>query len=60
MTDPLAVPIPEAARICGVGRSKLYDEINKRNLRILKVGRRTLVTMEDLRAWLASKAKEAE
>jgi hypothetical protein len=59
MTDPLAVPIPEAARISGVGRSLLYSEITKGNLRIRKIGRRTVIMMDDLREWLASKAKEA-
>lgn len=59
MTEPLAVPIPEAARISGVGRSKIYDEISNRNLRIVKIGRRTVIMMDDLRTWLASKAKEA-
>jgi excisionase family DNA binding protein len=58
MTEPLAVPIPEAARLGGVGRSLIYSEIAKGNLRIVKIGRRTIVMMDDLRAWLASKTKE--
>ena len=55
MTEPLAVPIPEAARLGGVGRSTIYSEIAKGNLKIRKVGRRTIVAMDDLREWLASK-----
>ena len=55
MTEPLAVPIPEAARLGGIGRSTIYAEISKGNLKIRKVGRRTIVAMEDLRDWLASK-----
>lgn len=55
MTEPLAVPIPEAARLGGVGRSTIYAEIAKGNLKIRKVGRRTIVAMDDLREWLASK-----
>jgi excisionase family DNA binding protein len=57
--EPLAVPIPEAARLGGVGRSTLYAEISKGNLKIRKVGRRTIVAMDDLKTWLASKAGEA-
>lgn len=59
MTEPLAVPIPEAARLSGCGRSTLYAEISKGNLKIRKVGRRTIVAMDDLRNWLASKVGQA-
>ncbi len=59
MTEPLAVPIPEAARLSGCGRSTLYSEISKGNLKVRKVGRRTIVAMDDLRNWLASKVGEA-
>jgi hypothetical protein len=38
-----------------VGRSTLYNEIALGNLEAHKVGRRTIVTMENLRAWLASR-----
>lgn len=58
MTEPIAMPIPDAARISGVGRSTIYSEIAKGNLKIVKIGRRTVVRMDDLRAWLTSKAKE--
>ena len=59
MTEPLAVPIPEAARLGGVGRSTIYAEIAKGNLKIRKIGRRTVISMSDLRDWLASKTSEA-
>ena len=59
MTDPLAVPIIEAARLGGVGRSTIYAEIAKGKLKIRKIGRRTVVAMTDLRDWLASKTVEA-
>jgi excisionase family DNA binding protein len=59
MTEPLAVPIPEAARLGGVGRSTVYTEIREGRLAYKKIGRRTVITMADLRAWLASKTGEA-
>jgi excisionase family DNA binding protein len=59
MTEPLAVPIPEAARMSGLGRSTIYAEISKGNLKIRKVGRRTIVMMTDLREFLDSKIGEA-
>ena len=59
MDEPLAVTIVEAARLGGVGRSTIYSEISKGNLKVRKVGRRTIVAMDDLRNWLASKIVEA-
>jgi excisionase family DNA binding protein len=59
MIEPLAVPILEAARLGGVGRSTIYSEITKGNLKFKKVGRRTIIAMDDLRSWLASKIGEA-
>jgi excisionase family DNA binding protein len=56
MIEPLALSIPGAEKASGVGRSTLYKEIARGNLKVHKVGRRTLITMENLRAWLASKA----
>jgi len=49
---PLAVGIDEAARRAGVGRGLLYQEIGKGRLHIRKAGRRTLITIKDLTAWL--------
>jgi excisionase family DNA binding protein len=60
MLEPLAVPITEAARLTGCGRSTLYSEIAKGHLRIRKIGARTLIAMEDLRSWLASKVVEGQ
>ena len=57
MTEPLALNVPEAARLAGVGRSTIYTEISSGKLKIIKVGRRTIITMEELRSWLASKSQ---
>ena len=59
MIEPLAVPIPEAARLGGVSRSTIYAEVSKGNLKIRKVGRRSIIAMDDLRSWLTSKTEEA-
>jgi excisionase family DNA binding protein len=59
MTEPLAVPILEAARLSGCGRSTIYSEITKGNLKKRKIGRRTIIAMSDLHEWLASKIGEA-
>ena len=54
--DRIAVPIPEACRISGIGRSKLYEMIKTGDVRIAKVGRRSLVLIESLKALLLTRA----
>ena len=56
--EPLAVRIPDAVRMTGIGRSKLYELIASGDLDTIKVGRCTLVPMESLRA-LLGKARMA-
>jgi excisionase family DNA binding protein len=46
--------VEDAARIASSGRTTVYEEINAGRLKARKVGRRTLILDEDLRAWLAS------
>ena len=49
-----AVPIVEAARRAGVGRSSIYEAVNRGELRLKKNGRRSLILVDDLRAWVNS------
>ena len=44
--------IPRLLDIADISRTRLYEEINAGRLRIVKVGRRTLVTRAALKAWL--------
>lgn len=48
--EPLAVRIPDAIRMTGIGRSKLYELIASGDIVAVKVGRCTLIPMESLRA----------
>jgi excisionase family DNA binding protein len=48
----LAISIEEAARRAGVGRGYLYQQISRGHLRARKAGRRTLIALADLAAWL--------
>lgn len=52
---PITVSVAEAAKRLSLGRTKIYELIGKGALKTLKVGRRTLVTMESIHA-LASRA----
>ena len=51
---PLAYDILSASKKAGLGRSKLFEEINAGRLKARKAGRRTLILRDDLAAWLAS------
>lgn len=53
MQAPIAVTIPEAVKASGLSRSHLYEAM-KRDLPARKAGRRTLIMVADLEAYLAS------
>ena len=48
----LAVPIEEAARRAGVGRTSIYEAVNRGELPLRKAGRRSLIRIADLAAWI--------
>jgi excisionase family DNA binding protein len=49
---PVAVSVEDAARIAGVGRTKIYEAIEKKELASLKAGRRRLIRVDAIHAWL--------
>jgi hypothetical protein len=51
--DPIAVTVPEAVRLSGLSRTALYEAM-KQGLPARKAGRRTLIMVADLDAYLAS------
>lgn len=50
----IAYSLSEACGASGVGRTRLYEEINAGRLHAVKVGRRTLIPASALEAWLKS------
>jgi excisionase family DNA binding protein len=50
--DPIAVSPAEAARLAGIGRTTIYAAISSGSLSSLKVGKRRLIAVATLRAWL--------
>lgn len=48
----IAVSIIEAARRAGVGRSSIYEAAGRGEITLRKSGRRSLVLVDDLRAWV--------
>ena len=48
----LAYSVDEAARLTGLSRDLLYDEMRRGNLAYVKVGRRRLITRQHLSQFL--------
>ena len=54
--ERLAYSIDEAARLTGLSRDLLYDEMRRGNLTYVKVGRRRLITRHHLQEFLGDAA----
>jgi len=54
--ERLAYSVAEAAFITGLSRDLLYDQMRTGNLAYLKVGRRRIITRQQIEAFLASDA----
>lgn len=52
--EPLAVRIPDAVRMSGIGRSKLYQLSGSGELETVKIGICTLITLDALKSLLAN------
>lgn len=51
--EPLALPISAAVHYLGISRSAIYREAGNGRIRLLKLGRTTLVDLASARAFLA-------
>lgn len=56
--QPLAVGPEEAARASGTTRSAIYEAIARGDLDSFKAGKRRLIMVTQLQAWLNRMAKE--
>ena len=52
--EPLTVPLPQAPAITGRSRSAIYRAAAEGKIRLVKLGRSTLVDMDSVRAFIAS------
>jgi hypothetical protein len=50
----IAYQLPEAARIAGVSRTRIFDAVRRQELTIRKAGRTSIVTHDDLLDWIRS------
>jgi excisionase family DNA binding protein len=50
--------VEDAARVVGYSRSGVYELIASGDLKAFKLGRRRLILMTELKAWIERAAKE--
>jgi excisionase family DNA binding protein len=54
-----AYSIAEFCELVSLGRSRVFEEIRDKRLRIVKVGRRTLIPALEVTAWLERLAAQS-
>lgn len=54
---PISLRIPEAVRLTGLSRSRIYELIKSGEIDYAKVGNSTLILMDSLRAFIERKRK---
>lgn len=57
---PISVSVEEAASLVGHSRSGIYKAIAQGELKAFKLGKRRLILMTELRAWIERAAKDGE
>lgn len=58
--DKLAYSSTETAQVLGVSRPTVYQLMKRADFPVFKVGSRTLVSAEGLRAWVRTQAERGE
>jgi excisionase family DNA binding protein len=59
VTEPLLISVREAAQRLGLGRDATYALVREGRLRTLAVGRRRLVPVRELEAFVEREAQES-
>jgi excisionase family DNA binding protein len=53
-SEPIALSIMEACKLCSLGRTKFYELLNAKLIPARKCGRRTIILRADLEEFLKS------
>lgn len=54
--EPISVKVPEAVRLTGLSRSRIYELMKSGDIAFAKVGSSTLIIVDSLRAFIRSRA----
>ena len=57
--EPMTVTIQTAVKLSGLGRTKLYELMSKREIESVRIGTRRLIVFASLKARLTKKIDEA-
>lgn len=57
--EPISVKMPEAVRLTGLSRSRIYELMKSGDIRFAKVGSSTLILVESLRRFVISRSSGA-
>jgi excisionase family DNA binding protein len=57
--EPVTITIPDALRLSGLGRTKLYELLTKGEIQSVRVGSRRLIVFATLKALLTPKTAES-
>ena len=52
LPEPISVRIPEAVRMTGLSRSRIYELMKSREIEFVKVGSSTLILIDSLRLFI--------
>jgi excisionase family DNA binding protein len=55
LAEPISVKIPEAVRLTGLSRSRIYELMRSGDIEFAKVGSSTLILVESLRRFVHSR-----
>lgn len=55
--EPMAISAPEAARLLGVSKPKVYELMGRADFPAFKLGGRTLISVDGLRKWVQQQTK---
>ena len=55
LAEPISVRIPEAVRLTGLSRSRIYELMRSGDIEFAKVGSSTLVLVDSLRRFVCSR-----
>jgi len=59
LITPMAYSVVDAARVLGIGKSKLYELVKQGEIETIKIGSRTLVLHDQLAAFVDRQRKAA-
>jgi excisionase family DNA binding protein len=56
IAEPISVRIPEAVRLTGLSRSRIYELMKSGDIAYAKVGSSTLILVESLRSFIQGRS----